>query len=133
VRTEKAIFRPGIEHATPQGVADFFAEVFAALLERPRSVMVTVDFSEAEEVGPLTLDLEKGEPVFLQEDARTARTRLGRCWIAEHAVPLVLSRRLTCFLLIPADSGRIKVRLLRPGLLFWYNMWELIGRQRNEN
>jgi len=114
VRPEKAIFRPSPEHANPRGVCDFFAEVFAALGANARTVEVEIDFSEADVVEPIVLNLEKGEPVFSQQGSNAAHAKLGGRWLAEHDVPLVLSQTKTRFLLSPTCGERIKVRILRP-------------------
>lgn len=113
MRPEKAIFRPSPEHANPRGVCGFFAEVFAALGARARTVEVEIDFSESDVVEPIALNFEKGEPVFSQRSCNSAHAKLGGRWLAEHAVPLTLSQKTTRFLLAPTDGGRVKVRVLR--------------------
>jgi len=117
MKVERAIFRPSVEHANPRGVCGFFAEVFAALDAKPRTVEVEIDFSEAFVDEPVMLDFEKGEPVFRQEGVNAAHGKFRGRWLAEHDVPLTLSLKSTRFRLDPTDDNRIKVRLAPQGWL----------------
>lgn len=109
MKVEKAIFRPSAEHANPRGVCGFFAEVFAALDAKPRTVAVEIDFSEAYVAEPVVLDLEKGEPVFRQDGSDAAHGKFRGRWLAEHDVPLAMSLKSTKFVLTPTDGSRVKV------------------------
>jgi len=112
MKVEKAIFRPSVEHANPLGVGDFFADVFAALDAAPRAVEAEIDFSETGVGEAVVIDLEKGEPVFCQPGAESFRCKFGGRWLAEHDVPMALSRGKTRLCLTPTDGNRVKVRLL---------------------
>jgi len=113
MRVERAIFRPSAEHATPRGVEDFFADVFAALEASPRELRVELDFREAAPAEPIVLDLVGGEPVWRQAGRNAAHGRLRGRWLALHAVPLPLPRGIARFRLSPASGNRIKVRSQR--------------------
>jgi len=127
---ECATFRPFPSHATPRGVREFFDEIFRILGERPRPIEVVVDFSEAELEKAITLDFEAGEPVFRQDGRNAAHARLGGRWLAEHDIPLVLSRRKSRFFLVPVEGDRIRVRPKMPKM--WYNVG-MINLERSCN
>jgi len=74
---------------------------------------VEVDFSEASPAEAVVLDFEAGEPVFRQCGRHAAHGKFGGCWLAEHDVPLELSRATTAFLLVPDGAGRTRVTSAR--------------------
>jgi len=127
---ECATFRPFPIHATPRGVREFFDEIFGMLGERPRPIEVVLDFGEAELKQPIILDFEAGEPVFRQEGRNAAHARLGGRWLAEHDIPLVLSRRKSRFSLVPVEGDRIRVHPKTPKM--WYNT-TVINFERSRN
>lgn len=126
---ERATFRPFPQHATPRGVRDFFDEVFGMLGEHPRPIEVILDFREAELHSPVAIGFEAGEPVFRQEGRNAARAHLGGRWLAEHDIPLVLSRAKSRFCLTPAEGNRIRVQPKTPKM--WYNVVRLIFERRH--
>lgn len=97
---------------TVAGAADlarWYAEVFAALAERPRRLRLRVEVSGGA-AADLALDCRGGEMV-LAGCGRTVKIPLAHRYIAEHPVPWVLPAAGNAdFVLAPAAGGRVRVR-----------------------
>ena len=126
------------ERPSARALAGYFAEVFAELDARPRTMLVYVH--AANEAGAeVRVEIEKGEPVFRVEGSRAAHAHYRGRWLAEHPSPLVFSRRAaTKLLLTPTSGNRVKVRranlldsLWHGRLGKWYNT--LKRKRRNED
>ena len=87
----------------PGKFRSFFAEVFATLDARPRRAVVKLL------EGGVTVDLVEGNPVFSDGRGESAAADFRRRWIAEHPVPMKLSRG-DCLTFTPASGNRVKVR-----------------------
>ena len=87
----------------PDDYRVFFAEVFAALDESPRTIKVKVSGEG------LVIDLVDGNPVFAVEGA-LAKADFRNRWLAEHPVPTRLGRTAV-FTFVPTTGNRVKVRI----------------------
>lgn len=105
---ERVSIRLDPDDPSPRRLMGCFAEVFAALDAVPRPLRVEV------EVGVwvnAAIDIEKGEPVFRIEGRNAAHSNFRHRWLAEHPVPLSLSRRgKTRLVFIPTTGNRVKIR-----------------------
>ena len=113
---ERASITADPENPSPQELRRYLAAVFAALDERPRRLYLTIDVRGAG-AAKVSLDLEDGEPVFRIEGRKPAKCRLGRRYLAEHPVPLVLRGGFVALVLEPVSGNRVRVR--RPTFLQW--------------
>jgi hypothetical protein len=107
---ERACIAADPESPSPHELRRCLAEVFASLDERPRGLYLALDVRGAGGA-EVSLDLVDGEPVFRIEGQSPARCRLGRRYLAEHPVPLVLRGGRAAFVLEPASGNRVRVRL----------------------
>lgn len=100
---------------TVAGAADlarWYAEVFAALAERPRRLRLRLEVSGGE-AADLALDC-CGGAVLLAGAGRPVELPLARRYIAEHPAPWVLpAAGRADFVLSPATGGRVRVRTAR--------------------
>ena len=112
---EKVFLKIDPDDPSPAELRGYFADVFAALDERPRKIMLSVDASN-DRHARVAIDFEKGEPVFAIEGNGSVRAEFRGRWLAECPMPILLPRfRRTKFVLEPAGGGRIRVR--RPRIL----------------
>lgn len=101
-----------LDPAAPEArrLRDAFAEILAALDECPRPLLVTVYAANARRAR-VSVEIEKGEPVFRVEGGRAARAAFRGRWLAEHPSPLVFSsKKGTRLVLTPTTGNRVKVR-----------------------
>ena len=95
---------------SPRRLMGYFAEVFAALDAAPRPFHVEIESADGAG-SDAAIDFEQGEPVFRVEGRNAVHANFRRRWIAEHPVPLRLSRRgKTHLAFIPTTGNRVKVR-----------------------
>ncbi len=107
---ERVHIRLDPDNPSPRQLMGYFAEVFAALDAMPRPLHVEVETANAAGANA-AIDFERGEPVFRIEGRGAAHANFRRRWIAEHPVPLLLSRRgKTHLTFIPTTGNRVKVR-----------------------
>ena len=113
---EQVTIRIEKDNPSPKKLMGYFAEVFAAMDERPRPLQVTIR-AENEEGVDFELDLKKGEVILSARGKIAAHNTFRGRYLAEHPVPLTLSCvRPTCFIFEPTTGNRVKVRLARRGL-----------------
>ena len=105
---ERASITADPVNPSPQELRRYLADVFASLDERPRCLYLTIDVRGAG-AAEVSLDLEDGEPVFRIEGQKPAKCKLGRRYLAEHPVPLVLNGGLAAFVLEPVSGNRVRV------------------------
>ena len=94
---------------SPRKLMGYFAEVFAALDAAPRPLRLEVVVVNRENAC-VTIDFEKGEPVFRVKGRTAAHANFRHRWLAEHPVPLQLSPRgKTNLIFTPTTGNRVKV------------------------
>lgn len=101
-----------IDKAEPscEALRGYMAEVFAALDERPRKLLLTIDVRN--DAGKrFTVDYQAGEPVFKAEGQKDAKASFRGRYLCEHRVPLDLPvAGKARFVLVPTGGNRVKVR-----------------------
>ncbi len=111
---ERVTVRTDRDDPSPVELRAYVAELFAAMDERPRQMFVRFDLRNDRRTG-FSIDIVDGEPVFLSDDGREAKASFRGRWLAEHPVPLRLSRFL-CTTLVMEPAGGNRVRVRRPTL-----------------
>jgi len=106
---ERASITADPENPSPHELRRYLADVFASLDERPRRLYLEIDVRGAG-AAQVSLDLEDGEPVFRIEGQKPAKCRLGRRYLAEHPVPLVLRGGCAALVMEPVSGNRVRVR-----------------------
>ena len=93
---------------TGDGVRACFASVFASLDERPRPLALLIEPVGRDTAVDLAAD---GALVFRIAGRRAVKVDFRGRYLAEHEVPLALSRRRpTRLVLLPTSGNRVKVR-----------------------
>ena len=87
----------------PDEFKSFFAGVLAELDAWPRKAVVKML------AGGVAVDFSEGNPVFADGRGGSAAADFRRRWIAEHPVPLALSRG-DCLTFTPTTANRVRVR-----------------------
>ena len=111
---ERVTVRTVRDDPSPDELKAYFAQLFAAMDERPRRMFVRFDLRNCGGTS-FSVDLEGGEPVFRTDDGREAKACFRGRWLADHPVPLRMSgTRVTALVMEPAGENRVRVR--RPTL-----------------
>ena len=91
---ERVTVRTVRDDPSPDELKAYFAQLFAAMDERPRRMFVRFDLRNCGGTS-FSVDLEGGEPVFRTDDGREAKACFRGRWLADHPVPLRLRKHTT--------------------------------------
>ena len=111
---ERVTIRTDRDDPSPAELKSYMAELFAAMDERPRQMYARFDLRNGRGTS-FTIDIAEGEPVFMTDDGRESRASFRGRWLADHPVPLRLSRRGSTMLVLEPTCGN-RVRVRRPTL-----------------
>jgi len=111
---ERVTVRTVRDDPSPAELKAYFAQLFAAMDERPRRMFVRLDLRNGRGTG-FSVDLVDGEPVFRADDGREEKACFRGRWLADHPVPLRLPRS-ACGTLVMEPAGGNRVRVRRPTL-----------------
>ena len=108
---DRASIRLNWDKPSPEEFRSCLAKVFASLDERPRKLTATID-TRNRAGAVFSIDIEKGEPVFVKDGKDAVKGNFRGRWIAEHPVPLLLPNNGRMKLVFePADANRVRVRM----------------------
>lgn len=105
----------------------YFAEVLSSLDAAPRRLIVRI-VTENDDSLPVSVRIEKGEPVFSVGEGKPARASFRGRWLAEHPSPMTFNPRGDYLIFIPAGANRLKVRRPSPLCRLYLAIGELFAK-----